>query len=206
MAFGGVQGKHPEPAPVTLPQFACLDKPAPDNLKEVARRFIELRTIRAGADAWQTITKAESFEAWKSIGKALQVGRDHALRVTMANAPMGQRYSKAFSAWIKRHHFDTMPKSTRSVAIELNENIAAITAWRATLSEKAQRRLVHPLSNVARWKKTTAVDKSSRIDVVEQATATLNKFLSLMESLPPDQAAPLWQSIQARAAIHLTAS
>jgi hypothetical protein len=204
MAFDSVQGKHPEPAPVTLPHFACLDKPPPqDDIKEAAKRFIEQRTIRAGADAWLTITKAESFEAWKSIGKALQVGRDHALRVTMANAPMGQRYSKAFSAWVKQHHFEQMPKSTRSVAIELNENIAAITAWRATLSEKQQRRLVHPLSNVARWKRATTARKSP--DIAEQATAAWQRCAALIEALPPDQAAPLWRNVQAQAAAHLTA-
>ena len=49
-----------------------------------------------------------------------------------------------------------MPKSTRSVAIELHENAAAIEAWRTTLPEKQRRRLVHPLSNVRRWRAATA--------------------------------------------------
>jgi hypothetical protein len=45
-----------------------------------------------------------------------------------------------------------MPKSTRSVAIELHENAAAIEQWRSTLSERQRRRLIHPLSNVRRWR------------------------------------------------------
>ena len=49
-----------------------------------------------------------------------------------------------------------MAKSVRSVAIELHENAAAIEVWRATLPEKQRRRLVHPLSNVRRWRAATA--------------------------------------------------
>jgi hypothetical protein len=49
-----------------------------------------------------------------------------------------------------------MQKSVRSVAIELAENITAIEQWRSTLDERTRRRLVHPLSNVARWKASLA--------------------------------------------------
>src|SRR5215469_16673813 len=49
-----------------------------------------------------------------------------------------------------------MPKSTRSVAIELHENATAIEARRATLPERQRKRLVHPLSNVRRWRAATA--------------------------------------------------
>jgi hypothetical protein len=38
------------------------------------------------------------------------------------------------------------------VAIELHENATAIEAWRATLPEQRRKRLVHPLSNVRRWR------------------------------------------------------
>ncbi len=169
----------------------------PDETRQAAARFAEQRTIRAGIEAWTAITKAESFEGWKAIGRALQVGRDHALRATGANAPMGRRYSTAFCDWIKQHHFDRMPKSTRSVALELNENIAAIEAWRSTLTEKQRRRCVHPLSNVRRWRSATAQAKS--IDAHRAATAAWRRFVACVEMLSPDQAAPLWRDIQAAA-------
>jgi hypothetical protein len=51
-----------------------------------------------------------------------------------------------------QHGFDKMAKSARSVAIELHENANAIEAWRETLPEKQRKRLVHPLSNVRRWR------------------------------------------------------
>jgi len=197
-------------APVTLPKLAWLNQAPLDNddaeIKEAAARFAEQRIIRQGIEAWGAIAKAESFEGWKAIGKALQVGRDHALRVTGANAPMGRRYSKAFCEWTKRHHFDRMPKSTRSVAIELHENIEAIEQWRTTLTEKQRRRCVHPLSNVRRWRAATAQNKSSGTDSVSKAAAAWRRFVACMESLPPDQAAPLWQEAQARAVAHLIGS
>jgi hypothetical protein len=37
---------------------------------------------------------------------------------------------REFGKWIKANGFDRMPKSTRSVAIELHENAAAVEAWR----------------------------------------------------------------------------
>jgi hypothetical protein len=112
-----------------------------------------VRVIRAGRDAWESINKAQSFEGWKRIGAALAIGKAHALRVTGANRAWGRNYSREFGEWMKRHG---LPKSTRSVAIELAENIEAIEQWRSTLPEKQRRRLVHPLSNVRRWRAATA--------------------------------------------------
>jgi hypothetical protein len=108
-----------------------------------------------GKIAVSIMPKAESFEGWRAIGAALAVGKAHALRVTGANAAWGRNYSREFSDWIKRHGFDAMAKSVRSVAIELHENAKAIEAWRATLPEQQRRRLVHPLSNVRRWRAAT---------------------------------------------------
>jgi hypothetical protein len=68
---------------------------------------------------------------------------------------MSDTYSGAFNGWLKEHRFDGMTKSVRSVAIELNENVRAIEAWRATLSDKKRKRLIHPLSNMRAWRKAT---------------------------------------------------
>ena len=148
-------------APVTLPRVAWLDKATNDDAverKEAARKFAEARIIKAGAEAWMAINRAESFSGWLAIGQALQVGRNHAMKVTGANRPEGQTYCKAFSSWIEQHGFKKMAKSVRSVAVALAENAPAIEAWRATLPEKQRRRLVHPLSNVRRWRAATAHD------------------------------------------------
>ena len=120
---------------------------------------------------------------------------------TGANSAWGQHYSREFGKWIKEHGFDRMPKSTRSVAIELHEHIAEITAWRATLPERQRRQLVHPTSNVRRWRAaTTHGNGKCPEDLKREAAAAWRRFLSCVNLLPPDQAVPLWQIVLAEAA------
>jgi hypothetical protein len=155
---------------------------------------------QAGIDAWNAIGKAESFEAWRSIGAALAIGKAHALRVTGANAAWGRNYSREFSQWLKRHGFDGMAKSVRSVAIELHENARAIEAWRATLPERQRRRLAHPLSNIRRWRAATGQYEVQRSrDLKWDAQTAWRKFCACLQALPPDQAQPLWQAAHAQA-------
>ena len=113
---------------------------------------------------------------------------------------MGRRYSVAFCEWINRHGFDKIPKSTRSVALELNENIAAIEAWRAALTDRGRRRCVHPLSNVRRWRAATRQNKNKGSDDVAKAAAAWHRCVACMEALPADQAQPLWREIYEQAA------
>jgi hypothetical protein len=48
-----------------------------------------------------------------------------------------------------------MRPSDRRNAVELHENLKAITAWRATLPERERRRLIGAQANVKRWRKET---------------------------------------------------
>ena len=200
--IGGEQ-KQEAPKRVTLPTFAFAELDVEAEAREAAARIVERKVVRAGVDAWQAIGKADSFENWKAIGAALAIGKAHALRTTGANAAWGRNYSRAFCDWMREHHFDRMPKSTRSVAIELHENVEAITAWRAALSDKQRRRLVHPLSNVRRWRSATQGKTARADDRVKAAGAAWRRFVGLAEALPPDQAAPLWQSVHTEAATHI---
>src|SRR3974390_2422764 len=176
---------NPRAPPITLPSL----KLPPVDSGYQAEQLAERRIIRMGLDAWRTITKAESFEAWKTIGAALAIGKAVALRATGANRAWGSRYSRVFCEWMKAHRFDSIPKSVRSVAIELHENIAAITAWRETLSEKERRSLIHPLSNVRRWKAaTTHGQGKSPQDLKRDAAAAWRRFIACTKALPPDQA------------------
>jgi hypothetical protein len=101
---------------------------------------------------------------------------------------------------MKAHGFDTMRKSVRSVAIELHENAKAIETWRATLPERQRKRLVHPLSNVRRWRSSLnhGRDRCPQ-DVKRDALAAWRRFVSCIGMLPADQAAPLWQAALAQA-------
>jgi hypothetical protein len=199
--WAGDEKRQPIAAPITL---ARIELPPDDDreiereVKEAAQRVANQKIIRAGREAWATVAKADSFEGWKAIGAALSIGKTHALRASGAEQAWGRNYSLAFSEWIKQHGFEQMPKSTRSVSIELHENCAAIEQWRATQSEKERRRLIHPLSNVRRWRQAT--QSKAKPDALMKAEKAWQHFLTCMKALPPEQAVPLWQDVEARTA------
>ena len=164
-------GEEIPQVPVTLPTLKVADFDIEAEAKEAAARIAERRVIRAGLDAWAAINKAELFEGWKAIGAALAIGKAQALRVTGANRAWGRNYSREFGGWMKAHGLDRIPKSARSVAIELHENGKAIDEWRSTLSDKDRRRLIHPLSNVRRWRAATRCNGKSQQDLKRDAAA-----------------------------------
>lgn len=184
---------HTRP-PINLPP---LDTKAIE--AEAREAQARVRTIRAGRDAWEAINKAQSFDGWKAIGAALSVGKQHALKVSRANAAWGRAYSKEFSLWVRQHGFERMPAPTRSVAVELHQHAAEIEAWRSTLDERTRRRLVHPLSNVRKWK-TAVQAKEKAVTDTRRAVAAWARFVAHVEALTPDQALPFWQAAQAQAA------
>jgi hypothetical protein len=179
--------------PVSLPVFNLPPLDLESEIREAAAKVAERRVIRAGLDAWQAIGKAESFAAWAAIGKALAIGKAHALRTVDTNAPWWQRrYGYRFNEWLKTNgFFSGMTPSVRSVAIELYENLPAIEAWRATLSEKQRRSLIHPLSNVRRWKAATMPEGKSLTHLRGDARAALKHFLTCLRKLPAGEASML---------------
>jgi hypothetical protein len=177
---------------VTLPQLSFLAEPVA--IGEAAERFMEIRNIRKGRDAFEQMSKAGNFSAWYDIGAALAVGREHALKITRSNSANGQLYNKAFSAWIKTHGFDSMPKSARCAALELHENISQITAWRETLSPKRRDRLRCAHSNVWAWRRATASPKAND-DPHRNALEHWRRFTACLAAMPPDEAAELWSTL-----------
>jgi hypothetical protein len=202
--LGDELGARYQPAPVSTPRLRLPDLDTKTIEAEAREAQARVRTIRLGRDAWEQIAKSGSFSGWVAVGKALAIGRDFALRVTGANRAEGRRYCAEFSQWIEAHGFAGMQKSTRSVAIELAESIEAIEQWRSTLPEKQRRRLTHPLSNVRRWRASTAHGNGrSPTDLRRDARQALARFCALTRALPADQAAPLWATAQVQAAAAL---
>jgi hypothetical protein len=189
-------GDEREVKPVSLPQLGFMAEQSPDDDNAVkAEAIIRLRIIRAGKDAWEEIAKAESFDAWERIGAGIAIGKAHALRLSQANAPWGATYCRQFSTWAKEHGFGTMRASDRSYAIALHENIGAITAWRAGLSDRQRGRLTTAQSNVKRWRAGTGqVRRLCSGDLKRRATMHWRRFLVCMKALPPGEAEALWQS------------
>jgi hypothetical protein len=75
--------------------------------------------------------------------------------------------------------------------------------WRAILPERQRRRLVHPLSDVRRWRAATTTTENAR-KLKRDAVAAWRRFVSCVGLLPPDQAAPLWQTALAEAQLART--
>lgn len=209
MALNDLGGEKRTPmaerAPVTLPAVSLPpddDKEIEREVAEAAARVAQTRIIKAGLDAWRLTQKSASFENWMIIGKALQVGRNAATCAT--GATTGARYSKTFYSWANERGFGGMSKADRWSACDLVENIDALEKWRASLPEKQRRRLINPLSNMRRWRKATQQTKP--VDRLKTVAATWARFKTLMEDLPPEDAAPLWQAAhdQADAALRIT--
>src|SRR5262245_53470638 len=99
--------------------------------------------------------------------------------------------------------FGQMPKSTRSHAIELHENISAIEARRSTLTEQRRRRMQGPQHNVLQWRRETGQVQSKRSNAIAKAETAWKRFVACVETLPPDQAMPLWQTVHTEAALHV---
>jgi len=203
MALNGLGGtiKERDRPPITLREIvlpALDDVQIENETREAAARVAERKTVRLGVDAWRLINKAQSFESWIVIGRALSVGKQHSLKSSSARQAWGSAYSRCFNDWVKVHGFERMPKSVRSVAVEMYENLPAIETWRSTLSERDRRRLVHPLSNVNRWR--AAMTPRPEPDALARAEAAWRNFTRCMLALSPEQAAPLWQAVQARTA------
>jgi hypothetical protein len=187
--------------PVTLPSVRLTELDVEAEARAAAAKVAERRVIRAGRDAWHEIGRAESFEAWCRIGAALAVGKAYALKATGANAPWGRNYSLAFSAWMQECGFGFMRPSDRSHAVELHENLRAITAWRITLPERERRRLIGAQANVKRWRKETHHGNGKcPQDLKREAKAAWKRFTWCLRSLPAHEAAPLWQAALAEVA------
>jgi hypothetical protein len=190
--------------PVTLPSLKLPALDAELDTKEAAERAAITRTIRLGRDCWKRIGDANSFTAWCRIGAALHIGKTHALRTTGANCAWGSTYSRAFNTWMNEYGFGAMRASDRSHAIDLHENLEAIEQWRATLPDKQRRRLQGPQQNVRRWRRETQQNAKPRRDDIARALAAWQRFVACVSALPADQAAPLWQTVQAQAATAIT--
>jgi hypothetical protein len=89
--------------------------------------------------------------------------------------------------------FPICAPQTRSYATELHENIKEIERWRASPPER-KRRLLNPQSIVKRWRKETQPHAQQVQDGIKAAAYAWRHFVELMEPLPADQAAPLWQA------------
>lgn len=148
-SVAGMDVKRPKPE-VSLPKVAL-----PDEIEDDRPSFAELRILREGSDAWEGVKGGQSFLAWKKIGRALLLLRNQSLAEIGSEVANGKRYAVAMSRRCKAAGFGSMRPATRSVCIELSENIQEIERWRAS-APKERREAIHPLSVVRKWRQSQA--------------------------------------------------
>lgn len=116
------------------------EEPADEEMsdKEVA--------LSAAQQAWERIRTRthQLWDDWVLIGDALEIGRTEAIYTSQAKGPSGQRYSRAFSAWLKSNGFEDLHETTRAHLLKIMDEFDAVDAWRDTLDEDKWQKWNHP--------------------------------------------------------------
>lgn len=121
--------------------------------------------VVCGQEAWKRLKAAgrTSWEDWKLIGKALMVGRQHAMEAAKTNRPVGKRYTEAFHFWLQTRGFDAIEKADRAKLLSIMVDLARIEKWREGLTEAQRTAWNHP-STV--WRVSRCKDRG--IDAVNE--------------------------------------
>jgi hypothetical protein len=194
-----------KPVPV-----ADVAPPTPDGLVAHQPTSSRAEVLRLGAEAMERLTKSRSWDDWKLVLAAIDIGRTAAMLEAGINKPCGLKYNEAFRKWTRLHptfepiaNFD---KGDRSRLFECFQNLVAIDAWRAKLSPTRKLKLNYPPTVLAHWKKSqwsapTKRDDSSASDASASAPLDpieLRRQLEILtfprfckEVLPDDWRVPL---------------
>jgi hypothetical protein len=132
-------------------------------------------TIAAGAAAWAKIRESgrKNFDLWVEVAKALQIGRDIALREAGTTKPFGTIFSKASARWLRQNGLYGMCDQERSRALLVLRNLPAITIWRDQLDEAQRRRMNHPNTVYECWRRSISDEPAAaqRRQPVKHVTA-----------------------------------
>jgi hypothetical protein len=132
--------------------------PDPDGLVPHQPIASKAEILRVGAEAMQRLTTTRSWEDWKLVMRAVDIGRTAAMREAAVNKPAGRKYSEAFRKWARLNSafepIANLDKSDRSRLFECFKNLDAIDEWRARLSPARQLNLNYPPRVLAYWKKS----------------------------------------------------
>ena len=111
--------------------------------------------IRHGRAAWDRLKKGSGLWAdWTMVGHALIDGRKIALHNAGIQRAHGSGYTDAFSSWMIDNNLN-VPPSARAKLFTLMENLPAVEAWRANLTETQRERFNHPSAVLRNYRKTS---------------------------------------------------
>jgi hypothetical protein len=122
----------------------------------------EYLRIARGREALGRLAKDQTWEDWLAVGVAIDIGRQHAMRVSGKNTPEGKGYNQAFSKWLKDEGFDHLDKGDRKRLMDCIDHQAEIEEWRRSLTMSQRLRLNHPSTVWRRWPQSVQEAKPRR--------------------------------------------
>jgi hypothetical protein len=101
--------------------------------------------IMAGALAIRRIRQHEGYSHWVAVGKALLRLQEEAMRLSGSNSPQGRGYTALRAELGSRvPDLEELDKTSKSHAVWLAKNLAAVEKWRKTLWFNVRDTLNHP--------------------------------------------------------------
>jgi hypothetical protein len=130
--------------------------------------------VAAGREAWQRIREnsRRSFDDWVTVARALQIGRDVALREANTDRPFGSYYTAAIGRWLRRNGFYGLDgdRVERARAHRMLANLPAILVWRDGLDDEQRRRINHPHTVYMCWRRSITIAETAKSPVVAKAS------------------------------------
>lgn len=130
----------------------------------------EAGVIKQAQAAWRSLKTEQSWYGWLTVGRALMIGREIAMRQATTNDPRGRGYNTAFGLWLTKNGFHDIDHGTRSDLFKVMDHEPEIAAWRSTIQPlDARFRINHPH---AVWRRFQAASKPSRANARRLAGLT----------------------------------
>lgn len=126
--------------------------------------------VAEGRAAWSRLKRVgtTSWEDWLLVAHALEVGRDHAMKVAQTNRPFGKKYTAAMRLWIDQNEFADLTQQERQSCHRVIANLNAIEKWRNSLGAERRRKINHVDSAFWGWKQAASPRKPRHAGVKPQ--------------------------------------
>lgn len=158
---------------------------------DIAERLHEKRAARiaAGREAFAELQKHEHYKQWVSVADALVAIREEAMDAAHTNVPQGPPYRAAFKKLIDQREAWAagISESVRTHCYWLIDNLAAVTAWRETLTFEQRDNWNHPTTIKRQYERATKVkepkQKGEELTPLQQARDKITELQELCDRL-----------------------
>ena len=114
--------------------------------------------IAQAHEAAERLIAGHEWQDWVAVGRALRIGRSHALYEAGTNKPEGKKYAASFARWLTEHKLDQIAdKATRCRLLELMDHIDQVEIWRKTLASNKRLSINHPITVWKHWQRSKVV-------------------------------------------------